>query len=32
MTAPPLAERLTAPLDPLLTQVAARVALAAASR
>ena len=32
MTAPTRAERLTAPLDPLLTQVAARIALGAASR
>lgn len=32
MTTPPVAERLTAPLDPLLTEIAARIALSAASR
>jgi cyclopropane-fatty-acyl-phospholipid synthase len=32
MTTPPVAQRLTAPLDPLLTRVAGRIALAAAAR
>ncbi len=32
MSTPPVAERLTAPLDPMLTQFAGRVALSAASR